>query len=641
MASSDDFKQKLKAGNLTEALALALSEAIELKITTWVASIDGDAAQREPDHAKPGYRLRTRINMMEGDIENEVGDQFIGNGPYRELRQFHTEQVAKGGQTIQNNLKSLEKLFGVLAMMRQQSLGESVIEPDQLFLQDQLLLDTDATTSAPEDFLSTVPVVEPFPETGITPAPEESFSQEDFFDTAPVIESFTRTDNPVSPEETGREVDVFTSAPVVEYPELDITIAPEETPREEDLSTTTPEVEAFTDTEVASPEETFREEDVSSPVPEVAVFIDTEITAPEETPSEEDDLAIAHRAELVTELPEVVVESLVTEEEETQPTAFPAEPTLNGAPIADELYLEEEEEEDNWDDSVLDLLESLPVIPPGESAAEWDDDEDWGDMVEEQEELELSPDVAAAHQEDNQDWEIFSLEDLELLPEEEASDAPDDEGWEEPIDAEVKSMIPEASIPNLDSLDLEADEDWDDWEEVPAPAQPSEAVPSLDSLDLEAEEEWDEFGIDADDDPFGVSSALNHSTPELDEDEDWESFSVEELEPYPVVESSKDRGVDDLGEPTKDSPLDELDRFLPMTESGDRSEPRYDNPIEMLFDGLEEELSEEESEEFSWQDNGLEEQTPPNHDPSIPLMSEEEQRMPPSPSPDRYPNENN
>ena len=71
MASSDDFREQLKAGNITEALALALSEAVELKITTWVASAEDDVETAE---ARPGHRLHTRINMIEGDIENEIGD---------------------------------------------------------------------------------------------------------------------------------------------------------------------------------------------------------------------------------------------------------------------------------------------------------------------------------------------------------------------------------------------------------------------------------------------------------------------------------------------------------------------------------------------------------------------------------------
>ncbi len=77
MAASDDFKEQLKAGKIVEALALALSEAIELQVTTWVSS------DQETD-IKPGQRLRTRINLLEGDIENEIGKQFIGNSPYRE-----------------------------------------------------------------------------------------------------------------------------------------------------------------------------------------------------------------------------------------------------------------------------------------------------------------------------------------------------------------------------------------------------------------------------------------------------------------------------------------------------------------------------------------------------------------------------
>lgn len=44
MASSDDFKEQLKAGKIVEALALALGKDAELEITTWVSSSeDSDA----------------------------------------------------------------------------------------------------------------------------------------------------------------------------------------------------------------------------------------------------------------------------------------------------------------------------------------------------------------------------------------------------------------------------------------------------------------------------------------------------------------------------------------------------------------------------------------------------------------------
>lgn len=116
MAISDEFKAQLKAGKIVDALTLALGEAIELEITTWVSSSNtSDAPILEAREQIPGDRkMRTRINIVDGDIDNEVGAQFIGNGPYTELRQFHMEQVQEGRQIIQNNLESLHHLFTVL-----------------------------------------------------------------------------------------------------------------------------------------------------------------------------------------------------------------------------------------------------------------------------------------------------------------------------------------------------------------------------------------------------------------------------------------------------------------------------------------------------------------------------------------------
>ena len=115
MAISDDFKEKLKAGKIVDALTLALGEAVELEITTWVSAPNSDAKTLvEADKPSADCRIRTRINIVEGEIDNEVGSKFIGNGPYTELRQFHMEQVQEGRQTIQQNLENLQQLFTVL-----------------------------------------------------------------------------------------------------------------------------------------------------------------------------------------------------------------------------------------------------------------------------------------------------------------------------------------------------------------------------------------------------------------------------------------------------------------------------------------------------------------------------------------------
>ena len=115
MAISDDFKEKLKAGKIVDALTLALGEAVELEITTWVSSPNSEAkTSLEGERPPADCRMRTRINIVDGEIDNEVGSKFIGNGPYTELQQFHMEQVQEGRQTIQQNLENLQQLFTVL-----------------------------------------------------------------------------------------------------------------------------------------------------------------------------------------------------------------------------------------------------------------------------------------------------------------------------------------------------------------------------------------------------------------------------------------------------------------------------------------------------------------------------------------------
>ncbi|MEW5860380.1 MAG: hypothetical protein AB1861_23845 [Cyanobacteriota bacterium] len=129
MAASDKFKQQLKAGKIVEALSTALSEAIELEITTWVSSADVDDRTSE-EQPKPGSRMQTRINIVDGDITNEIGDRFLNSGPYSELRQFHLEQVHQSREIINDNLKSLQKLFGMLVRVGYQNPKATSISPE-------------------------------------------------------------------------------------------------------------------------------------------------------------------------------------------------------------------------------------------------------------------------------------------------------------------------------------------------------------------------------------------------------------------------------------------------------------------------------------------------------------------------------
>ena len=124
MAISQEFQKHLSSGNLAEAMKLALSEMIELRISTRVVSEDGSADDR------PGHQINTRINIVDGDIENEIGSVFLNDGPYSELRSFHAQQVADAQKIIRTNIESLQTLLGLLIQgLNRPSGQEPLTEP--------------------------------------------------------------------------------------------------------------------------------------------------------------------------------------------------------------------------------------------------------------------------------------------------------------------------------------------------------------------------------------------------------------------------------------------------------------------------------------------------------------------------------
>ena len=117
MTSSEDFKQAIKAGNISEAFLVAMSNAPELNITTKIITADGQKIDAN-DHQADNY-LHTHINLIEGKVENEIGEKLTGDR-YSEIKQFHLQQVTKGHQTIQHNLISLQKMFQLMSSFQQQ-----------------------------------------------------------------------------------------------------------------------------------------------------------------------------------------------------------------------------------------------------------------------------------------------------------------------------------------------------------------------------------------------------------------------------------------------------------------------------------------------------------------------------------------
>jgi hypothetical protein len=117
MTSSDEFRKALRAGKLTDAFVLAMSKAHQLNITTSIAFPEKNSSQSATSSS-----LRTRLDLVEGKIDNEIDEQFLGNPLYQQVQQFHRQQVNRGHHTIAQNLETLQQMFRLLVTLQKQQL---------------------------------------------------------------------------------------------------------------------------------------------------------------------------------------------------------------------------------------------------------------------------------------------------------------------------------------------------------------------------------------------------------------------------------------------------------------------------------------------------------------------------------------
>jgi hypothetical protein len=605
MASSDDFRKLLKAGNINEALAVALSKAVDLKITTWVAPETDDL---ETGEAKPGHRMRTHLNLIEAYIENEIGDQFIANGRYRELRQFHLEQVAEANKMIQSNLKSLQKLFEVMVAMRYQATTPPVIEPESPDVESQLLPSTEQVTeaelviepheSAVDNSISSPDTLTQENAAQAQPLPPEVLGS--FLiaptDTQEALDSETDEDDwddslldlleslPVGPrpgiEASELQMDEDWSEFVEQRRDSDLDTLDSQGPEDwgiltlEDLEPSSaeaaPHVEASSSQIAEGLEDIVEQERISNPdaldsqEPEdwgILTLEDLESSPVEAFNSQVDE----DWGDIIEQEPEPVAsESQMHQARETL-TSQQSEPSLTQ--VAPHIEAFNSQVDEDWGD----IIEQEPEpaasgwqvhqdegtltskelgSPPAElvphsEVSSSQVDEDWGDMVEQE------PEPGASDWQVRQEGGTLTSKELDSPPAEstsfiEASNSQVDEdwGWEDMVERDLQT-VPDKRVPSLDSLDLEEDDEWDDWVvEDPEPL-PDEPIAEMDLLGLGEDDDWGDLLEDSD--PFAAPPRVNRSASDLEIDDDWDDFSPEELEPYSAsrdLEPNVDTGFD-------------------------------------------------------------------------------------------------
>jgi hypothetical protein len=108
MISSAEFQQKLRSGQIYDALALVVQETIELEITTRMTE------DPECDRSANDEYLRTKINLLTGNIQNEVGKNVVANPNFPKLQQLHLDQLVASQQGVQGYLEQIQAILAIL-----------------------------------------------------------------------------------------------------------------------------------------------------------------------------------------------------------------------------------------------------------------------------------------------------------------------------------------------------------------------------------------------------------------------------------------------------------------------------------------------------------------------------------------------
>lgn len=97
MSKIEEVKAKIRDGDIDQAMAIAMSEALKIEIVT-SSSQDGN--------------FRSTVNLLENEIEHELGNSLGDNCD--QIKKLHFQEVGNANQRILQNIQSLQTMFNLL-----------------------------------------------------------------------------------------------------------------------------------------------------------------------------------------------------------------------------------------------------------------------------------------------------------------------------------------------------------------------------------------------------------------------------------------------------------------------------------------------------------------------------------------------
>jgi hypothetical protein len=150
MISSTEFQQTLQSGKIHQALAMLVRDGTELDITTRLIT--------DCQTGNTGY-LRTKINLLTGEIQNEVSKDILASGNnYLKLQQLHHDRIVASDRIVQGYFSQLKAILASLPPTVEQlpKVGSSPLNSDALLarLTQAALLLKDPEVTSPDSQLA-------------------------------------------------------------------------------------------------------------------------------------------------------------------------------------------------------------------------------------------------------------------------------------------------------------------------------------------------------------------------------------------------------------------------------------------------------------------------------------------------------
>jgi hypothetical protein len=118
MISSEEFQQQLQSGRIQEALALVSRDPTLLQrgFTHALDITTHSTPDTAPDRAVTNGYLRTKIDLLTGEIHNEVSQNLVlDRASYLNLQQLHITQIVASYRIVQGHLERVKAILTALS----------------------------------------------------------------------------------------------------------------------------------------------------------------------------------------------------------------------------------------------------------------------------------------------------------------------------------------------------------------------------------------------------------------------------------------------------------------------------------------------------------------------------------------------